>query len=124
VRPRSVSLRAKQNARSPLHLPIPNWARPPQVLGEDALWFAHRGTARVQLDRHVDAAADLNRALASDPREWVSARIHTALGELAVRRGQPRRAACEFAMALRFAISGGDQRTAREAREKLRAPGR
>ncbi len=47
---------------------------PPPVLGETALWLAHRGSALARLHRTDEAVLDLRRGLSSDPRDWVTPR--------------------------------------------------
>lgn len=96
-----------------------DWDAPPTVLGEIALWLAHRGTARVHLHRDVDAAADLQRGLLSEPRDWVRGRIHGQLGDLALTAGEPARARREFGAAIEFCERGGDRAAVRDAKQKL-----
>ena len=98
-----------------------DWDAPPAVLGERALWFAHRGTARARLHRSSDAVADLQRGLTSDPRDWVRGRIHGQLGELALVAGEPVRARRQFEMAVEFSERGGDRSAVKDAKRKLRA---
>ena len=98
-----------------------DWDAPPAVLGETALWFAHRGTARARLHRSSDAVADLQRGLASDPRDWVRGRIHGQLGDLALVAGERARARREFEMALEFSERGGDRSAVKESKQKLNA---
>ena len=96
-----------------------DWDTPPAVLGETALWFAHRGTARARLHRSSDAVADLQRGLTSHPRDWVRGRIHGQLGELAVVAGERVRARLQFEMAIEFSERGGDRSAAKDAKQKL-----
>jgi tetratricopeptide (TPR) repeat protein len=95
------------------------WDAPPVVLGESALWLAHRGAARVRLHRDVEAIADLQRGLQSDPRDWVRGRIHSQFGELALVAGETTRARSEFEAALEFFQRGGDRTAARDTKLKL-----
>jgi tetratricopeptide (TPR) repeat protein len=95
------------------------WQRPPVVLGETALWFAHRGAARARLHHTDDAVADLQRGLASDPRDWVRGRIHGYLGELAANAGERERARHEFETAVDYSTRGGDRLAVKDARQKL-----
>jgi hypothetical protein len=96
-------------------------AGPPVVLGETALWLAHRGTARARLQRPADAMADLQQGLASEPRDWVRGRIHRELGDLAIAAGEHARGRQEFDLAIHFSERGGDRAAAREAKQKLSA---
>jgi tetratricopeptide (TPR) repeat protein len=52
-----------------------DWEGAPMVLGEIALWYAHRGTARVRLHQNADALSDLQHGLSSNPRDWIEAAI-------------------------------------------------
>ncbi len=96
------------------------WEAAPPVTGEAALWLAHRGTALARAGRRGEAIADLQRGLASTPRDWVSGRIHCQLGDLALSGGDPERARREFQAALACSERGGDQAGVGRAR---RAPG-
>lgn len=98
-----------------------DWDAAPEVLGEGALWFAHRGAARAQLHRTADATADLQQGLASNPRDWVRGRIHGGLGDLALTAGDRARARLQFETALNFSERGSDAVAVAEARRKLRA---
>ena len=97
------------------------WDGSPVVLGEQALWFAHRGTARVRLGRSTDAAADLQRGLAVGAAGLGQGRIHAQLGDLAVTAGDRPRARREFDMALEFSRRGGDGPAAADVKRKIRA---
>jgi tetratricopeptide (TPR) repeat protein len=97
------------------------WDAMPVVLGEQALWFAHRGTARVRVGRSTEAALDLQRGLASTPRDWVSGRIHLQLGDLALSAGDRSRARREFDLALEFSRRAGDAPAVADVKRKLRA---
>jgi tetratricopeptide (TPR) repeat protein len=99
-----------------------DWDAGPTVLGEVALWFAQRGTARARLRRDEDAVIDLQRGLQADPRDWVRGRIHSQLGDLALTAGKRTEARQEFEMALDFSERGGDRIAVKEVRQKLRAP--
>jgi tetratricopeptide (TPR) repeat protein len=98
-----------------------DWNAGPAVLGETALWFAQRGTARARLRRDSEAMIDLERGLLADPRDWVRGRIHRQLGDLALTAGKRTQARQEFEMALDFSERGGDRVAAKEARQKLSA---
>jgi tetratricopeptide (TPR) repeat protein len=95
------------------------WEAPPRVLGETALWFVHRGTARARLQRASDALTDLQRGLTSEPRDWVRGRLHAQLGDLALAAGDRAHARREFEAAFEFSERGGDQFTARDVKRKL-----
>ena len=100
------------------------WEPGPAVLGEPALWFAHRGTARVRLQRPVDAKADLLQGLTSRPRDWVRGRIHAELGELAISAGERAAAQRELQAAVEYSERGGDANAVKAAKQKLRSLGR
>ena len=91
------------------------------VLGESAMWFAHRGAARAQLHRSADAASDLQQGLALSPRDWVRGRIHRELGDLALTGGDRIGAKRQFEEALSFSERGGDAVAVAETRRKLSA---
>jgi tetratricopeptide (TPR) repeat protein len=94
---------------------------PPTVLGETAMWFSHRAAALARLDRRIEAQADLDRALAAGPRDWVRGRIFAQRGDLALAAGDPAQARRDYESAHRFAERGGDGDAARDIKEKLRA---
>jgi tetratricopeptide (TPR) repeat protein len=98
-----------------------SWDTAPAVIGEAALWLAHRGTARARLHRSQDAVADLERALTSMPRDWVRGRIHAELAELAVAAGERERARQQYEDAIRYSERGGDASGATRVRQKLNA---
>jgi Flp pilus assembly protein TadD len=95
------------------------WTAGPAVLGESALWFAHRGTARARLDRITEAERDLATGLVSAPRDWVRGRIHAQLGRIAVAAGDLERARHQFLAAIEFSQRGGDRGTSKEANDSL-----
>ena len=89
----------------------------PPVLGERAMWYFIRGTARAALaDR--GAADDLREALASNPRDWTRARTHVELAKFALKAGDQRQAKIELEAAERYGRRGGDI-VAVEAAEQL-----
>lgn len=94
---------------------------PPSVLGETALWYAHRGTARVQLSQTSEAAADLQQGLLSSPRDWIRGRIYAQLGELALIAGERAQARRQFEAALRSSERGGNRTAVKETKQKLNA---
>ena len=98
-----------------------DWSAEPEVLGERAMWFAHRGAARAQLHRGAEALADLQQGLASNPRDWVRGRIHSQLGDLALTAGDRMAARLQFESALSYSERGGDAVAVAETRRKLSA---
>lgn len=100
------------------------WEAAPPVTGEAALWLAHRGTALAGAGRRAEAIADLQRGLASTPRDWVRGRIHCQLGDLALSGGEPDRARREFQAALAYSERGGDQTGIARARRAMEGMGR
>jgi len=93
----------------------------PVVLGESALWLAHRGTALTRLQRDADALADLDHGLAAGPREWVRGRIHRQLGDLALRRGDRRQARQEYETALEWCSRAGDRAEVDAIKQQLKS---
>jgi hypothetical protein len=91
----------------------------PSVLGESALWFLKRGTARSAMGQTAEARRDLTRALAEGPRDWVRARIHRQLGHLAVAASASGEARDEFRRAMEYGRRGGDVVTVDQARRAL-----
>ncbi len=91
----------------------------PAVLGERALWLAHRGTARMQLHRDREARVDLESGLLSDPRDWVRGRILAKLSELALAAGDRATARRQLEAAIEFSDRGGDRSAAKDARRAL-----
>jgi tetratricopeptide (TPR) repeat protein len=92
----------------------------PVVLGELAMWLGHRGTARASLQRNAEAVADLERGLASQPRDWIRGRIHGQLGDLALAAGDRAQARRHFAAAIEYSGRGGDRASEDRAEQKLR----
>jgi tetratricopeptide (TPR) repeat protein len=80
----------------------------PRMFGEEALWYLKRGTARLALDRHADAEADLRRSLQMESRKWVTGRAHAELGKLADLRGNRAAARGEFQQAVTLAQQDND----------------
>ena len=95
------------------------WISDPAILGETALWFAHRGAARARLLRSIEATADFERSLASAPRDWVRGRIHSELGDLALAAGDRAAASRHFTLAIVFAERGGDRMAEKDCKTKL-----
>jgi tetratricopeptide (TPR) repeat protein len=80
----------------------------PRMFGEDALWLLKRGTARLSLNRHAEAEADLRRSLQQESRKWVAGRAHAELGKLADLRGNRAAARAEFEQAVQLAQQDND----------------
>ena len=78
------------------------------MLGERALWLAHRGTARMQLHHEREARVDFESGLLSDPRDWVRGRILAKLSELALAAGERATARRQLEAAMEFSDRGGD----------------
>ena len=94
-------------------------AAPPPVLGERALWLAHRGSARIQLHHDREALADLERGLLSNPRDWVRGKILAKLGLLAIAAGDTGTARRQLEAAIEYSDRGGDRSAARDAKRTL-----
>jgi tetratricopeptide (TPR) repeat protein len=92
---------------------------PPAVLGEQALWLAHRGAARRQLHRDHDAAIDLERGLQSSPRDWVRGKIYVNLGLIALAAGDRATARRHLEAAVEYSDRGGDRSASRDAKQML-----
>jgi tetratricopeptide (TPR) repeat protein len=81
----------------------------PRMRGEEGRWLFKRGTARLRIGRLDGADADLRAALsAKDVPEWVLARIHVELGNLADVRGDRTAAVREYRTALAVASAARD----------------
>jgi Protein of unknown function (DUF3808) len=89
------------------------------IPGEEALWRYKRGAARVALGRG-DAAADLERATASDAQPWVGGRARVELGRLAAARGDRPSAAAKAREAELLCRRGNDPVCMNDARALLR----
>lgn len=94
----------------------------PHMLGEDALWYYRRGSARAALGRRADARADLERALASNGRKWVQGRVHFELARLDLLDANRPRARAHLETAARLGDSDRDEGSAEKARALLREP--
>ena len=80
----------------------------PRMLGEEALWYLKRGTARLSLNRDADAESDIRRCLQLESRKWVAGRAHAELGKLADVRGNRAAARREFQHASQLAQQDND----------------
>ncbi len=91
-----------------------------RMLGEDALWYYRRGSARAALRRAAAARDDLQRAIASNGRRWVEGRAHFELGRLAMAEGAAAAAREHFQAAARLGDSDHDGASANRARVMLK----
>ena len=92
----------------------------PRMFGEDALWYAKRGTARASLGRVPEARLDLEKALVVEGRPWIHGRAHLELGKLALKDGNKTAANEHLRAADRLCESDNDETTAEQARKLLR----
>ena len=92
----------------------------PRMLGEDALWYYRRGTARARLGLTTEAEADLTRATASNGRKWVEGRAHLELGRLALAASNAGVARPHLLEAARLGDSDNDRGSADQARALLK----
>ena len=92
----------------------------PRMFGEDALWYAKRGTARAAVGRAADARVDLEKALTVEGRRWVQGRAHLELGKLALKDGARAAAREHLQAAVRLCDSDNDETTVEQARRLLR----
>jgi hypothetical protein len=91
-----------------------------RMFGEDAMWSYKRGVARAALGRSAEAEADLQKALASDGRNWVHGRAHLELGKLALKTSNRASATEHFQLAARLCESDNDKAAADEAKKLQR----
>ncbi len=101
----------------------PQFDRPP-VLGERAMWFYIRGAARTALGA-AGAAEDLQRALTSEPRDWIRARAHLELAKLALQAGDDAQATAQLEAAEKYGRRAGDSMSiegARRLKQQRQAP--
>lgn len=94
----------------------------PRMLGEEALWYYRRGSARAVLGRRTEARADLERALASNGRKWVEGRVHFELARLDLQDTNRPQARAHLETAVRLGDSDRDEGNAEKARALLREP--
>ena len=92
----------------------------PRMFGEDALWYAKRGTARAWLGHGAQARLDFQKALAFEGRQWVHGRVHYELGRLDAKDGNQAAANEHLRTAVRLCESDNDPATAVEARRLIR----
>ena len=92
----------------------------PRMFGEDALWYAKRGTARAALGRAAEARQDLEKALTVEGRRWVQGRAHLELGKLDLKDGNRAAANEHLRTAVRLCESDNDETAAAESRRLMR----
>ena len=92
----------------------------PRMFGEDALWYAKRGTARASLGRSAEARADLEKALTLEAREWLHGRAHFELGKLDLKDGKRAAANEHLRTAIRLCENDNDETTAALAQRLVR----
>jgi tetratricopeptide (TPR) repeat protein len=92
----------------------------PRMFGEDALWYAKRGTARASLGRGAEARADLEKALTLEAREWLHGRAHFELGKLDLKEGKRAAANEHLRTAVRLCENDNDETTAAQAQRLVR----
>jgi tetratricopeptide (TPR) repeat protein len=92
----------------------------PRMFGEEALWYAKRGTARAALGRAPEARHDLEKALAVEGRRWVQGRAHLELGKLDLNDGNRAAANEHLRTAVRLCEGDNDGLAAAESRRLLR----
>ena len=91
-----------------------------RMLGEEALWFLKRGTARVALGQFPDAQRDLEKSTSLPARDWVRARTRLELGKIHLKKGDRAGATVELRTAIALAEKDRDEGTADEARRLLK----
>ena len=91
-----------------------------RTFGEEALWRYKLGEVRLARGDRAGARALLRASLEHASREWVRARTHLALGKLADRDRNAAAAREQYRLAIRFAESGRDSATLREAKRLSR----
>ena len=93
-----------------------------RMFGEEALWYAKRGTARVALRRLEEADMDLRRAIALEARGWVKGRAYTELGKIADLRRDRAGARANFEKAVMLCEGDNDPSGADNARRWIDEP--
>ncbi len=92
----------------------------PRMFGEEALWYAKRGTARAALGRVAEARQDLEKALTVEGRRWVQGRAHLELGKLDLKSGNRAAANEHLRTAVRLCEGDNDEIAAAESRRLMR----
>jgi predicted Zn-dependent protease len=93
-----------------------------RMFGEEALWYAKRGTARVALRRLDEADPDLRRAVTLEARGWVKGRAYTELGRIADLRRDRAGARANFEKAVMLCEEDNDTVGADSARRWIDEP--
>jgi tetratricopeptide (TPR) repeat protein len=93
-----------------------------RMFGEEALWYAKRGTARVALRRLDEADMDLRRAIALEARGWVKGHAYTELGKIADLRRDRAGARANFEKAAMLCEGDNDPLGADNARRWIDEP--
>jgi len=93
----------------------------PHVDGEAALWSYVRGSARAA-QAHPGATADLELATGPASRDWIRARAHVELAQLALRSGDPTTQRTHLAAAEQLARRANDD-VALERARRIQASG-
>jgi tetratricopeptide (TPR) repeat protein len=93
----------------------------PHVEGEAALWSYVRGSARAA-QAHRGATADLELATGPASRDWIRARAHVELAQLALRSGDPTAQRTHLAAAEHLARRANDD-VALERARRIQASG-
>jgi tetratricopeptide (TPR) repeat protein len=94
----------------------------PKIPGEDALWLYKRATSRTWRNMTVAATADVERALAAKPMEWVRGRLMVERGKLADLAGRRPEAMAAYTSALAICRAAPDALCEKEAGEFRRKP--
>ncbi len=92
----------------------------PRMFGEDALWYAKRGTARASLGRIPQARTDLEKALTLEARQWLHGRAHFELAKLDLKDGKRAAANEHLRTAVRLCENDNDETTAAQAQRLIR----
>jgi tetratricopeptide (TPR) repeat protein len=93
-----------------------------RMLGEEGLWYAKRGAARVALRRLDEADTDLRRAVGAESRTWVKGRAYAELGKIADLRRDRAAARTHFQRAVMLCEEDNDPLGADAARQWIDAP--
>ncbi len=94
----------------------------PKIPGEEALWLYKRALSRVYRNLTVAATADVERALAAKPVEWVRGRLLVERGKLADLAGRREDAVSAYTSAASVCRAVADAPCEKEAGELRRKP--